>query len=87
MLMLSMPPAIITALRRRRAMMSCASIAAFMPEPHTLLMVVQPVEGGNPAPSAAWRAGAWPMPGRKHVAHDRFLHVLGLRCPPARPRR
>src|SRR5690348_14529564 len=33
---------------------------AFMPEPHTLLTVVQPVETGRPAPSEAWRAGACP---------------------------
>src|SRR6185437_15976574 len=33
---------------------------AFIPEPHTLLTVVQPVAGGRPAPSDAWRAGAWP---------------------------
>src|SRR5690348_7501505 len=33
---------------------------AFMPEPHTLLIVVQPVETGRPAPSDACRAGAWP---------------------------
>src|SRR5690349_7118830 len=37
-------------------------MAAFIPEPHILLMVVQPVASGNPAPSAAWRAGAWPWP-------------------------
>ena len=42
--------------------MSCASIAAFMPEPHILLIVVAPVASGSPAPSAAWRAGAWPWP-------------------------
>ena len=39
-----------------------ANIAAFMPEPHILLMVVQPVASGSPAPRAAWRAGAWPCP-------------------------
>ena len=33
---------------------------AFMPEPHTLLMVVAPAPAGRPAASAAWRAGAWP---------------------------
>ena len=41
---------------------SCASIAAFIPEPHILLMVVQPVASGRPAASEAWRAGAWPCP-------------------------
>ncbi|NKC14347.1 MAG: hypothetical protein GKR94_19845 [Gammaproteobacteria bacterium] len=33
-----------------------------MPEPHILLMVVQPVASPIPAPMAAWRAGAWPWP-------------------------
>ena len=33
---------------------------AFMPEPQTLLIVVQPVVFGRPAASDAWRAGAWP---------------------------
>ena len=42
--------------------MSWANIAAFMPEPHILLTVVQPAASGRPAPRAAWRAGAWPSP-------------------------
>ena len=33
-----------------------------MPEPHILLTVVQGTDCGSPAPSAAWRAGAWPCP-------------------------
>ena len=33
-----------------------------MPEPHILLIVVAPAASGRPAPSAAWRAGAWPRP-------------------------
>ena len=37
-----------------------ATIAAFMPEPHILLTVVQPAASGRPAPSDACRAGAWP---------------------------
>src|SRR5436309_1172516 len=57
----SMPPATITS-ALPVARMSCASIAAFMPEPHILLTVVQPVASGSPAPSAAWRAGACPWP-------------------------
>ena len=51
-------------------------MAAFMPEPHILLIVVQPVASGRPAPSAAWRAGAWPWPAGQHAAHDDFLHFL-----------
>src|SRR5690606_17995132 len=39
---------------------SWPNMIAFMPEPHTLLMVVAPAEVGSPAASAAWRAGAWP---------------------------
>src|SRR5258706_8665754 len=41
---------------------SLANIAAFIPEPHILLIVVQPAASGRPAPSEAWRAGAWPCP-------------------------
>src|SRR5258708_310837 len=41
---------------------SWANIAAFIPEPHILFTVVQPAASGNPAPSEAWRAGAWPRP-------------------------
>src|SRR5208282_4961419 len=59
--MLSMPPATTTSAERARRR-SLATIAAFMPEPHILLMVVAPAESGNPAPIAAWRAGAWPRP-------------------------
>src|SRR5690606_34714352 len=35
---------------------------AFMPEPNTLLMVVQPAASGMPAARDAWRAGACPRP-------------------------
>src|SRR5712691_1178035 len=41
---------------------SWANMAAFIPEPHILLIVVQPVASGRPAPSEAWRAGACPWP-------------------------
>src|SRR5216117_917758 len=37
-------------------------MTAFMPEPQTLLMVVQGSEVGKPAASTAWRAGALPTP-------------------------
>ena len=56
-----MPPATMISLLPAR-IRSCASMVAFMPEPHTLLIVVQPADSGRPAPSAAWRAGAWPTP-------------------------
>jgi hypothetical protein len=57
----SMPPATTTS-TEPALMASCASITAFMPEPQTLLMVVQAADVGTPAPIAAWRAGAWPRP-------------------------
>jgi len=57
----SMPPATMTS-ALPVARMSCASMAAFIPEPHILFTVVQPALSGNPAPSEAWRAGAWPWP-------------------------
>jgi hypothetical protein len=57
----SIPPATtISASPRRTA--CAASIAAFSPEPQTLLIVSAPAVSGRPAFSAAWRAGAWPMP-------------------------
>src|SRR6185369_6679125 len=56
-----MPPATMISFERE-IKESCASIAAFMPEPHILLIVVQPAARESPAPSAAWRAGAWPWP-------------------------
>ncbi len=59
--MLSMPPET-TSSAEPALMMSWASMVAFMPEPHTLLMVVAPVASGSLAPRAAWRAGAWPWP-------------------------
>src|SRR3989344_7475995 len=59
--MLSMPPAITTSTLPASSE-SWASIVASMPEPHILLRVVQRVALSSPAPSAAWRAGAWPRP-------------------------
>ena len=59
--MLSMPPATTTSTSPSRSP-SAASITAFMPEPHTLLRVVQGTLSGSPALSAACRAGACPTP-------------------------
>ncbi len=56
-----MPPATITSAEPLLSM-SWAKIAACMPDPHTLLIVTASAERGSPAPSAAWRAGAWPRP-------------------------
>ena len=55
--MLSIPPAIMMSLVPA-AIRSWASMAAFMPDLHILLMVVQPTDLGMPAPSDACRAGA-----------------------------
>jgi hypothetical protein len=55
--MLSMPPAT-TISAEPATIPSCASIAAFIAEPHILLTVVQPAERGTPALSDACRAGA-----------------------------
>ena len=38
------------------------SMMAFIPEAHTLFIVVHGVDIGSPAPIAAWRAGACPTP-------------------------
>src|SRR5512133_355036 len=59
--MLSMPPATMTSCVPASSM-SCANIAAFMPEPHILDSVTAPPLLGRPALNAAWRAGAWPWP-------------------------
>src|SRR5690606_21902069 len=57
----SMPPAT-TTFAEPALIASWASITAFIPDPQTLLMVVQPADTGMPAPSEACRAGAWPRP-------------------------
>jgi len=62
----SMPPATMMSLLPAMSR-SLQSIAAFMPEPHILLMVVAPAEIGRPAPSIAWRAGAWPWPANRQL--------------------
>src|SRR5712691_6452974 len=56
-----MPPATMISFVPQ-AKRSCANIAAFIPEPHILFTVVQPAASDRPAPSEAWRAGAWPCP-------------------------
>src|SRR6185312_8677150 len=55
----SMPPASTTD-AEPALIRSFPSMMAFMPEPQTLLIVVQPTLAGRPAPKDAWRAGAWP---------------------------
>src|SRR3546814_9422761 len=68
-----MPPATMTS-ALPAARLSAAIIAAFMPEPHILLIVTASVDLGRPAPSAAWRAGAWPRPaGRTQPMYQRSI--------------
>ena len=55
--MLSIPPATATSIEPA-SKASCACIAAFIPEPHTLLIVVQTVDKAKSAAIAACRAGA-----------------------------
>src|ERR1700753_2812161 len=57
----SRPPAITTCALPAR-IWSAPGITARIAEPHILLTVVLGVLVGNPAPRAAWRAGAWPRP-------------------------
>ena len=59
--MFSMPPATATS-TSPQAIACAAKITVLSPEPQTLLTVVQGVLLSRPAPIAAWRAGAWPMP-------------------------
>ncbi len=74
-----MPPAtmmsFVPAARR-----SCANIAAFMPEPHILLTVVQPAASGSPAPSDACRAGACPWPAGSTQPITTSCTCSGLIC-------
>src|SRR5262245_28929031 len=57
----SMPPATASSYSPARMALD-ASMTARIPEPQTLCSVMQGTLTGIPAPRAAWRAGAWPMP-------------------------
>src|SRR5258706_2570475 len=57
---------------------SAAIIAAFMPEPHILLTGGGGVFLSRPAPSAAWRAGAWPCPAPRTLPKMRSSTSFGL---------
>ena len=41
-----------------------------MPEPHIFDSVTAPADCGRPAPSAAWRAGAWPWPAIRQLPNS-----------------
>src|SRR6187401_267195 len=73
----SMPPAT-TMVELPEESESNAIIAAFMPEPHILLIVVAGVDLSRPAPSAAWRAGAWPWPAPSTLPKIRSSTSLGF---------
>ncbi len=74
--MLSIPPAITTLVSPSRKP-SAASITAFMPEPHTLLTVVQGMLSGRP-PSAPPDGRGLANPGTQHVAQIGFIDLLSL---------
>src|SRR5918911_887020 len=90
--MLSMPPATMISWVPASSM-SCANIAAFMPEPHIFDSVTAPTLLGRPALNSAWRAGAWPWPAIRQLpnstsptesAGERAPSAAGL-LPPAPP--
>jgi hypothetical protein len=57
----SMPPATATSYSPAWIALP-ASMTARIPEPQTLCTVTHGTLSGIPAPSDAWRAGAWPIP-------------------------
>src|SRR5471030_1734256 len=57
---------------------SAAIIVAFIAEPHILLIVVAGVDLSRPAPSAAWRAGAWPWPAPRTLPKMRSSTSVGF---------
>ena len=59
------------------ARMSCASIAAFIPEPHILFTVVQPARERQAGAERRLARRRLALAGRQHAAHDHFLHVVG----------
>ena len=75
--MLSMPPATMMSLVPASSR-SWASIAAFMPEPHILLMVVQPADERQAGAERGLARRRLSLPGGQHAAHDDFLDLVGL---------
>src|SRR6059036_1286717 len=77
----SMPPA--TATSMSPAATACAaSMTAFRPEPHTLLIVSAATCSGSPPRSAACRAGFWPSPAETTLPMMHSSTIAGSR--PAR---
>ena len=75
--MLSMPPATSTSWLPATSM-SCANIAARMPEPHILDSVTAPALLGSPPLKAACRAGAWPWPAIRQLPNSTSVTSSGL---------
>src|SRR6266852_5134940 len=73
----SMPPAT-TMVAWPEVSSSAAIMAAFIPDPHILFTVVAGVDLSRPAPSAAWRAGAWPWPAPSTLPKIRSSTSVGL---------
>src|SRR5690554_1645223 len=80
-LMFSIPPAIMMVLVPA-LIWSWAMMTACMPEPHILLMVVQPLLSGIPAARDACRAGAWPRPAGS--TQPMMISCISAGCSPAR---
>ena len=57
----SIPPVTTSSCPPARIIRSAISIAR-IEDAHTLLIVSEGTSFGIPAPTAAWRAGAWPAP-------------------------
>ena len=70
--MLSMPPAT-TILAEPARIASWPSMAAFMPEPQTLLTVVQTVDFGQIGAECGLTRGGLFQPGGKDAAHEDFV--------------
>jgi hypothetical protein len=71
--MLSMPPATMTSWLPASSM-SCANMAAFMPEPHILDRVTAPALGGKPALENSLACRCLPLAGHQAVAEQHFGH-------------
>src|ERR1019366_3926174 len=83
--MLSMPPArAILALPAHK--ISCASMMAFMPEPHILLTVVQGVASGRPAANATWGGGSLALARRQNAAKNQLFNIIGADAGPGNRR-
>ena len=74
--MLSIPPAT-TIAADPATMASCASIVAFIPEPHILLTVVAPAAVRNAGKTSGLAGGRLAQSGRQDTTHDDFVDRVG----------